>query len=415
MRLLLFVLLSLVSWSRAEPAREAVSRSVDSRSLAVWQAEARRSHPTVEAARARVDAARSAVGALRLWQDPMVGLGLTAARRSMRMDDGDITLMAEQQLPRRGLYSAQRDKAQATVLASQAEVAMATNMLNLEVAKTALELALADEVLVIEAQQVAWVERMNTNAREKLKDPTATAAEPLRLQSELTQERQKFAAARRERTRLAQQLNLLLGRPVTQEWGKLALPSADSAAPEIRNEWRALIARHPRLAALRHKADAAGAEVAVAREDAKPMVALSLESSFYHEGDLRDTMLGVRVTLPWWNRSVYKANAARARHEQQAAQIDIESAERELGSQAVMAVTEAQNAGRQANAFASEVLPDAEKAAQAVENSWISAKSTLAEVLEARRSLLMAQIEQRRFVAAQQAALATLRSLRGTH
>jgi len=192
------------------------------------------------------------------------------------------------------------------------------------------------------------------------------------------------------------------------------LPTAASAAPAIRNEWQSLVAKHPRLAALRHMADAAGAEMAVAREEQKPMVTLSLESSMYHEGDLRDTMLGVRVTLPWWNRSVYKANEERARLEQEAARRDIAAAERELGSQAVMAVTEAQNAARQAAAFVNEVLPDAEKAAQAVENSWVSTKSTLAEVLEARRSLLMAQVEQRRFIAAQQVALATLRSLRGT-
>ena len=293
-------------------------------------------------------------------------------------------------------------------------MAVTANMLELEVAKSALELALADEALDIEKEQVAWVDRMNTNAREKLKDPAATAAEPLRLQSELTQERQKLQAALRERTRIAQQLNLLLGRPVLQAWGKLALPSAAGAAPEIKKEWLSLIARHPRLDALRHMAGAAGAEVAIAREEQKPMITMSLESSIYHEGDLRDTMLGVRITLPWWNRSLYRANETRARHDQVAALKDIESAERELGSQAVMAVTQAQNAGRQATAFANEVLPDAEKAAQAVENSWISAKSTLAEVLEARRSLLMARTEQRRFVAAQQAALATLRSLGGS-
>ena len=410
----LLLLMSLYSWGRAEPAAEVRPISVDSRSLSAWQTEARRSHPTVGAAMARVDAARAAVGTVRLWEDPMVGLGLTAARRSMRKDDGDITMVAEQQLPRRGLYNAQRDKALATEQVSRAEVGVAINMLELEVAKTALELALADEVLVIESQQVAWVERMSTNAKEKLKDPAANAAEPLRLQSELTQERQKLAAARRERTRLAQQLNLLLGRPITQPWGTLGLPAAASAAPAIRNEWQSLIARHPRLAALRHTADAAGAEIAVAREEQKPMVTLGLESSMYHEGDLRDTMLGIRVTLPWWNRSIYKANEERARLEQEAARRDIAAAERELGSQAVMAVTEAQNAARQAAAFANEVLPDAEKAAQAVENSWVSTKSTLAEVLEARRSLLVAQIEQRRFVASQLGALATLRSLGGT-
>jgi cobalt-zinc-cadmium efflux system outer membrane protein len=388
--------------------------TVDRQTLTEWQAEARRSHPTVAAAKARVEAARAAVGAVRLWQDPMVGLGLKAASRSMRMDDGDVRLMAEQQLPRTGLYLAQREKALAAERTSQAEVAVSANMLGLEVAKAALELALADEILSIEEEELSWAERMAANAREKLKDPAANAAEPLRLQSELTQEKQKLAAAGRERLRFAQQLNLLLGRPVTQAWSSLALPPVTDATPAVRNEWQALIAQHPRLAVLRSKVEAAGAEFAIAREERKPMVTVSLESNAYHNGDVRDTMFGVRLSLPWWNRGVYKANEERTRQEWEAAMKDIESAERELGSQAVMAVTEAQNAGRQAAAFTSEVLPDAQKAAQAVENSWIGTKSTLAEVLEARRSLLSARTEQRRFVAAQQAALATLRSLRGT-
>ena len=410
---LLLIFLSSLSVIHAAPRSAAKARVADVASLAGWQAEATRSHPAVAAALARVEAARAGVGGVRLWEDPMIGLGLTGARTSMRADDGDIRLMAEQQLPRRGLYQAQRGKALAQEQAAAAEARMAGNMLELEVANTALELALSDEVLVIEAEQLTWVERMTANATEKLKDLTANAAGPLRLKSELTQERQKLAAAQRERIRLAQQLNLLLGRPVTQEWAALSLPSVSDAAPVIKSEWKSLVARHPRLAALRHTADAAGAESAIAREERKPVVALSLESNVYSGGDLRDVMLGVRVSLPWWNKSVYDANEARARLEQEAALKDIVSAERELGAQAVMATTEALNAGRQAMAYANEVLPDAEKAAQAVENSWVSATSTLAEVLEARRALLMARMEQRRFVAAQQSALATLRALRG--
>ena len=413
MRRLLLIFLSMLSVVQAAPQGAAKARVADVTSLAVWQAEATRSHPTVAAALARVEAARAAVGGVRLWEDPMLGLGLTGARTSMRADDGDIRLMAGQPLPRRGLYQAQRGKALAVEQAAAAEVGMAGNMLELEVAKTALELALSDEVLVIEAEQLTWVERMSVNATEKLKDLTANAAGPLRLKSELTQERQKLAAAQRERLRLAQQLNLLLGRPVTQEWPTLALPLISDAAPEINSEWKSLVARHPRLAALLYVADAAGAESAIVREERKPVVALSLESNVYSGGDLRDVMLGVRVTLPWWNKSIYDANEARARLEQEAALKDLASAQRELGAQAVMATTEARNAGRQAVAYSNEVLPDAEKAAQAVENSWISATSTLAEVLEARRSLLMARMEQRRFVAAQQSALATLRALRG--
>ena len=48
---------------------------------------------------------------------------------------------------------------------------------------------------------------------------------------------------------------------------------------------------------------------------------------------------------------------------------------------------------------------------QATEGAWISSKATLLEVLEARRTLLNARLEQRRFLAAQRAALETFRSI----
>jgi hypothetical protein len=43
--------------------------------------------------------------------------------------------------------------------------------------------------------------------------------------------------------------------------------------------------------------------------------------------------------------------------------------------------------------------------------AWISSKATLLEVLESRRALLSARLEQRRAVAAQSAALEKLRSI----
>lgn len=65
--------------------------------------EAVASHPSIEAAEARSQAANSAINAVRLWEDPQLGLGATAARRSMRMDDGDIMVGLDQMLPRKGL------------------------------------------------------------------------------------------------------------------------------------------------------------------------------------------------------------------------------------------------------------------------------------------------------------------------
>ena len=378
--------------------------------LSAIRAEARRKHPTVEAARARLAATAAGVRAVRLWDDPELGLGFMAARLSMRKDDGDIRAGVEQRLPRPGLYTAMKSKAEAEQRAQEAEVMAAEAMLGMETAKSALELALADEALALEVQQVEWVKEMAANSRERAKDPMASAAEALRVESELAQERQKLAAMLREREQRARQLNLLLGRPAAYPWANLSLPGI-ATAPELRTLLARLSEANPRLQALRHLASAADAETTIARRERLPSVMLSVDTSSYSGGDFRGATFGVKVSLPWFNSHVYRANEERAAALASAAQHDLAAKERELQAQVIAASTEARNAAQQAAAFSSEVIPAASKAAEAVSNAWVSSKATLLEVLEARRSLLTVRLEERRFIAAHRAALETLRAL----
>jgi len=378
--------------------------------LAELRAEARRRHPSVAAARARLTAAAAGVRTVRLWDDPELGFSLTAARQSMRADDGDIGLGLEQRLPRPGLYAAMKSKAAAEQRAHESDVMAAEAMLGMETAKAALELALADEALALEVQQVEWVKEMAANARERAKDPMAGSAEALRVESELAQERQKLAAMRREREQRAQQLNLLLGRPAAQPWAKLSLPGI-AGAPELQRLLARLSTANPRLQSLRHLADAATAETTVVRRERQPDVRLSVDTNTYSGGDFRGAMFGVRISLPWFNDRVYRAREERAAALASAAQRDLAATERELQAQAIAASTEARNAAQQAAAFSNEIIPAASKAAEAVNNAWVSSKATLLEVLEARRSLLAVRLEERRFLAAHRAALETLRAL----
>lgn len=76
-------------------------------------AEAVRAHPKSEAARARTLAAWQALDAIPLWDDPMAGVGLMAADKMMRRDDGDIVVGIEQTLPKPGLYRAEKNRAAA--------------------------------------------------------------------------------------------------------------------------------------------------------------------------------------------------------------------------------------------------------------------------------------------------------------
>ena len=79
--------------------------------LTILRREAARTHPSAVAASQLAAAAGHDTRSVRLWQDPMVGLGFTIANRMMRMDDGDVTIILEQSLPKPGMFEARRQKA----------------------------------------------------------------------------------------------------------------------------------------------------------------------------------------------------------------------------------------------------------------------------------------------------------------
>ena len=391
-------------------ARAAEPRPLDTATLDALRLEVRTNHPTVAAAEARAGAAAAGVRAVRLWEDPSAGLGLLGARVERRRDDGDLRVMAEQALPRRKLYDARKEQATAEYSIRQAETRSAALNLETLVAQAALELALADEALVIQSNQIAWLESMAVNAREKAKDPQATAAAPLRLEAEVALERQRWDAAARRRVSLMRQLNTLLGRPLDEAWTPLALPAA-AALPSLSGELARLPAANPMLLALTGSTRAAQAGVEVSRQERQPVLSFGAESSVYSGGRFVETLVGAKMTIPWGNRSVYQAGIDRSRQQQAAAESEFAALERRLRGEAIAAHTDAENAAQQAATFTDQVMPRLEKSVQATEGAWISSRATLLEVLEARRTLLNARLEQRRFTAALWAALETFRSI----
>jgi outer membrane protein TolC len=405
------IALALALGSLVVSVNAQTERLVDTAYLDALRAEVRTNHPSVAAAQARVRAAEAGVRTLRLWEDPMAGFGVMAAERTMRRDDGDIVFMAEQTLPRRKLYEAR--KAEATTKRSilEAETRSAALALETLVGQAAIELALLDELLAIETQQLAWLDSMAANAREKLKNPAASAFEPLRLESEVAQERQKIDSIRRQRVRLTQQLNILLGRASDSAWPVLRLPESTGLTPALAEELNRLFQTNPTLQAMLNTASAAKSEIEVARRERSPIFSVGVESSVYSGGDFRQATVVAKMTLPLFNKSHYSASVERAQQQQIAAEKEIEALQRKLRSEAVAAHAEAENAARQAGTFFTAVIPPAQKAVELTQNAWISSKASLLEVLESQRTLLNARLEERRFVAAHRAALETLRSI----
>lgn len=378
--------------------------------------EAVTTHPSIEAAEARTQAATSGIGAIRLWEDPQLGLGTLFANQMNRQVNGDMLAGIDQMLPRPKLYQAEKRRAIAEQQVQEAARRQTANELALSVAQAVLELALADEVVRLQTENVSWLQTIVKTAEERAKSPDASATETLRLESELAMQTQTLAAAKRQRSQYATTLSLLLGRSVEHQWQPLALPVKAQAvlnaiALKVRMEHN-----NPRLAGLRHQAEGAQATADAAREKRKPVFSAGVQVYGYSQGNSNDmmTMVTLKMTLPWFNRSAYKADIARAESQRNAAQSDLAAEQRMLYTQITSMLTLAENNRRLADAYTSEVLPKSEKTVETLQNAWVSSKATLLEVLEARRALLQARQEQKRALAAQNVAAQALAALTGS-
>jgi outer membrane protein, heavy metal efflux system len=379
--------------------------------LASIRAEARRKHPAVKSAELKAGAAAHDVRAVRLWDDPMVGLMFMGAEKEMRMDDGDIRVMLEQPLPKPGLFQANRAKADAMRKAEVENSRTASLSAGAMAAKDAIELALADESIELQAGQIGWLRTMAENARLRALNPGETSVDALRLESELAKEEQVLAAAKRTREGIAQRLNLNLGRPLEQAWGPMKLPASPPPVPVATAEVARIPRVNPRVLAMKEMASAAQAETRVADRERLPGVSLAVESSMYSGGEFRSASVGVKLNLPWFNEPSYQARIDSARLREKAAVTDIDTTVREIATEVITMTTEAANAAHQARAYSGDIITRNEEATRALEASWISSKSMLTDLLDSNRLLFSTRLEQRRFIAMQLSALEDLQVL----
>ncbi len=373
--------------------------------------EAARSHPSAVAGKHRAAAAGHDARAVRLWDDPMVGLGFMAAEKMMRVDDGDIIVGIEQPLPKPGMFDARKLKAEAMRRAETENSRTPALAVGAEAARNAIELALADESISLQQSQITWLAAMVENARQMAAAPTGSASDALRMEIELAKEKQILDAARRSRESIAQKLNLTLGRPLESPWPALKLPPTPPPVPLARAEIARIPHANPKVRAMREMAGAANAETRVADRERQPQVSVAIDANVYSGGDFRSAMVGVKMSLPWVNDPSYQANIAAARSREAAATREVEITRREVAAMVLTTVTEAANAAAQARAYSGEIHEKARQASQSVEAGWISSKSSLTDLLDSSRTLLSIRLEQRRMIAMQLAALEELRTL----
>jgi len=380
--------------------------------LSRLRTEGAHAHPAAAAGKARAAAAAQDVRSVRLWNDPMVGVGFMAADRAMRKDLGDVVLSVEQALPKRGMFEAQQCRAEAVHRAELENFRSAALAAGAEAARSAIELALADESISLQQTQITWLAEMIENAKQKAADPMGSSMDALRLETELAKDQQMLDATRRDREGYARMLNLLLGHSLDSPWPEMKLPATPPPVPIAITEIVRIPHVNPKVRAMNEMASAAKAEVTMADRERQPEFSVGIGTNLYSgSGDFRNATVGLKMSLPWFNDTSYQAKIAAAKNREIAAKSDVESMHHEIASLVLSSATEAANAAAQARAYSGEVRDKAEQTSRSIEAAWISSKAPLTDMLDSRRMLFSIRLEQRRFIAMQLAALEELQSL----
>jgi cobalt-zinc-cadmium efflux system outer membrane protein len=359
--------------------------------------EARTNHPALRAAKARVDAARSNEQSIRRWEDPMARFGVMPAQREMRVEDGDLLFGVEQKLPLFGKPQAAQRVAVRETGVAQANSDFEFQQLRKNIAQAVFKTALAERALEIATQDINWLKTMLAVTEQRYETGEATQIEVLRLQNDYARRLNESKTDEKLVEHQRVNLNRLLGRDLQSAWPKLELPQI------------ATVQYEPKLKMLHREINRAEAITDQARRQRYPDLSVGGEMRYYSgNGEYRQGMLTLSLSLPWGNRKKYNADIQRAEWQRKASEFDAADYELEIRNEVHELTTKIDAARREALLYRDEIIPRSEAALDSARVAWEANRGMFRDVLDARRMLLDAQFVSARAVAEQYEMLSEL-------
>ena len=369
----------------------------------------RTNHPAIKAAWARTNAAAANAASIRTWEDPMVDLGGLAAEESMRADDGDIIYGIEQKLPIFGKPKAERQMARAELATEMAGAEYRTQVLRSELAKAVFRAALADVVVDLGREDLRWLDAMVQTMDSRYRSGQSTLVETLQVQNERAR---RAATLENDIAQLSNDhvvLNRFLNRDLNAPWPKLQLP--ELAAPIVFNQKLVEYAlRYEPLSAVkRREIQQAEAGVELAKRKSRPDLSAGVEARNYSaDGDFRQAMIVLRMSLPWANNSKYRQDIKREEARKQAVEMELMDYGQDLRQEVHSLTVKIASARREALLYANEIMPRSESALASARAGWESGRNMFRDLLEARRMLVEARLMHAKAIAEQYEMLSEL-------
>src|SRR6266487_1148885 len=328
---ILFVSAGLVNARAADHARSVETTNAIVISTAFINrlvAEARTNNPSLKAADSRVRSATLNAEAVRTWEDPMAMFGgsVYSSRGFDPSEYGNLAYGVEQKLPLWGRPKLTRRVAEAETSMREAQVNYRAHQLRNDITKALLTSALAERVVEIGEQDLAWVEATAAATDNKYRAGQAVVADTLQIQNEVAK---RDDTLRTDRRRLAHErftLNRLLNRDPNSLWPSLQLPPVAPAIPFSNKLLVLALMNEPKLKVLEQEIKQAAASAELTRKMRLPDVGLGVEGRQYSgDGEFRSGMFTIRFSLPFANRDKYRKDYERDKERQKSAEQEREA------------------------------------------------------------------------------------------
>lgn len=366
-------------------------------------------HPALRAAASRVRAAGFATSAIRTWEDPEVMLGGQFADEEMRADEGDILYGIQQPLPLFGKAAAMRSAAGAAAAVAESEADLRFQFMRRDLAAALFRAAQSERIVRAGVEDVTWLETLVASAHARYASGEGAQMDVLRIENDLARRREELKTDRQMHEHELIGLNRFLNRPLDTAWPALELPAPASAIHYNRQVVALATRFEPMIKVFRAQVAAAEAGTEVARRNYRPEVNVGVEARNYSgNGDFRQAMLTFGVSLPWFNRSKYRADIARAEAEREALERDLLDREIATSQEVHELVVRIDDARRRAMLNRNEILPRTRAMLDSAYAAWVAGAGMTRDLLEIRRMLVEAELAYSRAVAEQYEAMAEL-------
>ena len=183
--------------------------------------------------------------------------------------------------------------------------------------------ALAERVVQIGEQDLAWLEATAKEIETKYQDGQVSVADALQIQNEVAERNDSLRTDRLMIGHEGLTLNRLLNRDFNSSWPPLQLPDAFPAIPYSEKLLSLALTNEPQIKVFDQEVKAAEAAAKSTSRSRLPDVSLGVEGNQYSgDGEFRSGTFTLSFSVPWFNESKYSKDYQREKDAQSAAEHD---------------------------------------------------------------------------------------------